>query len=344
MALPFRPNCLPAALGVLPHTTARAAWDVCVRYVPAMLPLPLLTRAGEDPALLTADGFGGATIALDQLRFDRTAAAAALDDLYLAYLRNRWETRALSLEALDDWGQREAQVRRAEVVSTVLMGPISMALRLVDDEGLPALDDEVAVDALAKHLSLRLQWQQRTLGRSAKVLLHWLYEPYLDVIGSPFSPLDWPAVCRLLDEAFGFVQRAPGGVSGLWVSMATDLPRLLEGTTVGVVGLSLPLPNVVDAWAPALQDFIRRKGVIGWGLVPQTGEGLANARVGRLAARFTATLRALEAAGVPTAEVVAASLIMPEDTLGDLDPGEADAALAMTHQVAGLLRHAYGLD
>ena len=340
MPLPFRPNCLPTALGPLPHRTAHAAWDLCLRYVPAALPLPLLVHDGEDPAALAADGFGGATIAMDHLRFDPAAAVESFDDLYLAYLKNQIGTRALELHALDEWAQREAQIRRAQLVSTVLMGPISLALRLVDDDGLPALINGTTVDALSKHLYLRLQWQHATLRSNAQTLLQWLYEPYLDVVGSPFSPVGWAEAHQLLEETFG----PRSGVRGVWVSETTDLPALLDGSTVEVVGLPLPLPNVAESWLPALQDFIRRRGAIGWGIVPQTTEGLAHATIGRLSARFAAVLQALEEGGLPTAEVVGASLIMPEDTLGNLEPAEAEAALAMTSRLSGMLRHSYGLD
>ncbi len=340
MPLPFRPNCLPAALGPLPHPTAQAAWDAYTRHLPAILPLPLLAADGEEPATLAVEGFGGVTIALDHLRFDREAALAALDDLYLAYLQDRAATRSLDLAALDAWAQREVQVKRAECVSTLLMGPISLALRLVDDDAQPALGSRVLVDALAKHVYLRLQWQHMQVRRGARCVLQWLYEPYLDIVGSPFAPINWPEVHQLLEETIG----AAGGVAGIWVGEATDVPALIEGAVVEVIGLPLPLPNVVESWAPALSAFIRRGGAIGWGIVASTTEGLAHARVGRLAARFGAVLRALEDAGLPTAEVVRASIIMPEDTLGRLYPSEAEAVLALTNQLSGLLRHSYGLD
>ena len=93
-------------------------------------------------------------------------AAQALDDLYLAYLQNAIGTRALDLHAFDEWSQREPQVKRAQIICTTLMGPISLSLRLVDDAGVPALIDTVLIDALAKHLHLRLGWQRAMLGRS----------------------------------------------------------------------------------------------------------------------------------------------------------------------------------
>src|SRR5919199_1691786 len=113
MPLPFRPNCLPAALGVLSHPTARAAWDACAQYLAEMLPVPLLVEDSEDPTMLAADGFAGLLVTPDRQRIDRAAVAQGLDELYLAYLRDQIGTRALDLHALDEWSQHEAQIERA---------------------------------------------------------------------------------------------------------------------------------------------------------------------------------------------------------------------------------------
>ncbi|HZG68547.1 MAG TPA: hypothetical protein VEZ12_17520, partial [Herpetosiphonaceae bacterium] len=94
MPLTFRPNCLPSALGVLPHTSTRAAWDACLQSVPSMLPLPLLVSDGEDPTTLAIDGLKGTTIVMEQPCCNRDTVHAALDELYVAYLQNRWATRA----------------------------------------------------------------------------------------------------------------------------------------------------------------------------------------------------------------------------------------------------------
>ena len=340
MPLPFRPDCQPAALGLLPHRTASAAWELCLRHLPVVVPVPLLAGDGEDPALAAAEGFAGATVALNQLRLDRAAAMAGLDDLYLAYLKGPVGARAVGLQAFAAWGPYEAQIRRAQALSTVLMGPISLSLRLVDDDGLAAISDATLVDALTKHLHLRLSWLQSRIERRTDALLQWLYEPYLEVVGSPFAPIGWSQVCQALEETFG----SHTGVRGLWVSERTDLTELLQGPVVEVVGIPLPLPRVAEGWASILGPFIRRRGAIGWGIVPQTVEGLAHARVGALAARFNEVLQALEGAGLPAADVVGASLIMPADTLCHLYPSEAEAVLTLTSQLAGLLRHSYGLD
>ncbi len=340
MRLPFRPNCRPTALGPFPYVTGREAWDACLQYVPALLPLPLLAHAGEDPLTLAADGFAGVLIGPEHLAFDAEEAFAGLDALYLAYLQDRSATRALDLAAMDEWTQREAQIKRAELVSTVIMGPISTALRLVDEDGRTALSSTTLVDALAKHLYLRLQWQQSVVARTAKVVLHWLYEPYVSVVDSPFSPINGERAQLLWEETFGPIR----GVRGIWAGEGADIPALLQNEMVEVLGMPMPEPSAAAEWAPLIEQFLRRRGVIGWGLIPSTVEGLNHSRIGRLAGRYNDVLHALEAAGVATTEVVAASMLMPEDTLGMLEPDEAEIALQLTNQLSGMLRHSYNLD
>ncbi len=339
MPLPFRPNCLPTALGPLPHRTARLAWDMCVRYFPEMLPLPLLASSGEEPLRVAVQGFRGVTFVRDQVQFDHALAIKGFDDLYLAYLEDQFATYAISLGAFTEWTARELHVKRADAVCTTIMGPISAALRLVDD-GVTALNDVTVVDALAKHICLRLQWQSAMVDRGAATIVQWLYEPYLDVVGTPFAPISWSAAGELFEQAFGSQQ----GVGAVWTSSTVNLSALLAEPVIEIVGLPLPQPAAASVWGPALREFIQRQGVVGWGIVPTTAEGLANARVGRLAARFTEFLQGLEAVGLPVADVIARSLIMPEDILGHLDANVAESALAMVSQLSGMLRHSYGID
>lgn len=340
MSLPFRPNCLPTALGALPYRTMAPAWDACTRHLTKMLPLPLLVTEGEDPSMLAAEGFGGALMGDERLRIDREAVIQSLDELYLAYLRNRIGTRSLDLLVFEGWASREAQAKRAQAVCTMLMGPVSLALRLVDADSVPVLEDMTIVDALAKHLYLRLSWLHSRLRRDGQVVVQWLYEPYLEVVDTPFSSVNWQVASELLDTAFG----VDTGVRAVWVSTTANIERLIENPAVDIVGLPFPLSSTIAHWAVALRAFIQRQGVIGWGLVPQTAEGLANIRIGRLSARFEEMLQVLEDAGVARADVLAASLIMPEDTLSSLEPTQTDQVLALTNQLAGHIRHSYGLD
>ncbi len=340
MPLPFRPNCLPTALGPLPHPATVAPWSVVLPLLRHVAPVPLLAHEGESLAALAVEGLAGLSWVDEQLAWDRALVYAELDGLYAAYLQGHAGSRALRLHALDALGERDVTLRGVRALSTTQLGPISLALALTGGDLASAAGEPAVVDGLAKHICLRLQWQLEQLERWNKPVIQWLYEPYLEQIGSPFVPLDWPAAQQTLADAFG--QR--NGVRGVWAGGKTDLGALLADEIVEVVGCPLPETEQLDAWAAALRQFIRRKGVIGWGLIPASSEGLRHAMPGRLAARFGRVLRQLSEAGLPTDYVVEASLIMPEESLAQLLPGEAEAALRLTAEVAGLVRQSYGLE
>lgn len=340
MPLPFRPNCLPSMLGPLPHTDADTVWPLVLERLRQLPPLPLLAPEGEQLLALAVDGFPGALFDHEQLHWDVLATHAALHELYVAYLRRHAASRSLELVAIRSVEEQRGLLRFAYGITTIQWGPFSLALMLVNDQHETALGDPTTVDALCKHLSLRLEWQAETLLRWGKPVLQWLYEPYLELVGSPFVPWGWTELRAALGETFAY-QR---GVRGVWIGQHADLPELLTDTLVEVLGLALPSPEQAALWAPTLSAFVQRKGVIGWGIIPTTSEGLRNSSAARLATRFGQVLQALDAHGLPTERIIQASIIMPEDTLDRLSPTDAERAMRLTSELAMQLRHAYAVD
>lgn len=340
MPLPFRPNCLPSALSPLPHQRVTQVWDVALPRLQQLAPFPLLVHEGEGLAALAIDGLSGALIADDQINWDTAGLHAGLDQLYAAYLKRQASSRGLTLIGLSELKAREGLLRNVQALSVVQFGPISLGFLLVNECYETAIGDPVVFDALIKHLSLRLEWHAEMLKPWRKPLVQWLYEPYLDLIDSPFAPVGWDEVRIALAETFG----RGLGVRAVWTGPHTNLDQLLQDETIEALGIALPPPEQATVWAEPLRRLLRRKGVIGWGMVPTTSDGLRLATAGRLAARFEHVLHALNAAQLTTAAIVEASLIMPEDTLANLSPSEAERALNLTVELASLLRQAYGLE
>ncbi len=340
MPLPFRPNCLPTALGPLPHPPTVELWDVVLPRLRQIVPVPLLDQHGEDLLRLALHNLPGATMVGDHATWGGPDMQTALDTLYIAYLKHQTDSRALDLAALEELEQSDGKLRSVQALSTVQWGPFSLALTLINTEYESALNDPTMVDAIVKHLYLQLQFQAERLGHWHKPVLQWLYEPYLELLGSPFVSLTWEAVHDALTDVWG----QHSGVRGVWVGAHVQLQQLLASETVEVVGLTLPTPEQAESWAPDLHSFIRRKGAVGWGIVPVTSDGLRQVTAGRLAARFGSVLKALQEADLPVEYVVRASMIMPEDTLHQLSPAEAERVLTLTADLAELLRQAYAIE
>ncbi|GAC1550340.1 MAG: hypothetical protein NVS2B7_26420 [Herpetosiphon sp.] len=340
MPLPFRPQCLPSALGPLPHSVSMQTWDLVLPHFQRLAPLPLLSNEHESLLELAVRGLPGASIRDKQPIWDPSSLNNQIDKLYSAYLKHQIETRALELTAIEELERRETVLRPVRALSTTQWGPFSLALSLTSEEHESAVTDEIILDAIVKHLYLRLQWQAEVLGHYDKPLLQWCYEPYLEIIGSPFVGITWTDVRALLGETFG--QHC--GVRAVWAAENVDFAELVADEIVEVVGVSLPTPEQAEAWAPSIKAFLHRKGAIGWGIVPVSPDGLRQATAGRLAGRFGMVLKALAEAGITVETVVQASIIMPADSLDQLKPAEAEQAIKLTVELAELLRQAYGIE
>ncbi len=340
MALPFRPNCQPTSLGPLPHNDASGAWDAVLRYTPGLPALPLIAGEGDALALLAVEGFAGVETDAGDLVLDRVAAIRVLDTVYAGYLRGTLPGQAIDLTALPRLLPAEqSPLRRAQAVLGLVLGPVSLAMTLVDAQSQPVVNDGELLDGLAKHLFLRRLWLQKTLERTGRPAVVWVYEPYLCILTSAFRPRGAAELIDATDQTLGL-----GGTRALWLADLETALALPETLRLELLGLPLPPPDQAAAAAGWLGRMLAEKTAIGWGIVPVTAEGLELASAGRLAARFEEWLQALESLGVAAERVLSASLIMPEDTLAFLEPIEAERALALTAELSSLVRQSYGVD
>jgi hypothetical protein len=339
MPLPFRPKCQPLQLGPLPYVDVTTAWNAVLQYTNELPSLPLLIREGETPAALAAEGFAGITVDHVAIMIDRAAAQQGLDALYAAYLRGATGHHALELAALPRLLHIEGALRRAQALFSMVLGPSSLAHLIIDEQAEPLINNDELLDGLAKHLFLRRLWLKAMLERAGKPAVVWVYEPYLNVVSSAFSSQPAEKILSAIDQTLGH-----GQTRALWLGQAEALLALPADWRLDLLGLRLPTPEQIELLGPRIAELIAQKRAIAWGIVPVTAEGLRSATVGRLAARFESWLRALETLGVKSMDVLAASVIMPEDSLAYLGTSDAERALALTTELASLIRQSYGLD
>ncbi len=310
-----------------------------MQYLPELPALPLLASEGETPAILGAERFAGISINSTDIEIDREAARAALDPLYAAYLRGATGAQALELAALPRLVHIEAALRRVQTLFGLVMGPVSLAQVIVDAQTEPITNDGELLDGLAKHLFLRRLWLRHQLERAGKSTIVWVYEPYLNTINSAFCT-------QTLDEMLGAIDQTLGCEMprALALAQAETVLLLPEHWRIDLLSIPLPQPEQAAEIGPAIAQLLAKRTALAWGIVPATPEGLRSATAGRLAARFEDWLRALQRVDIATADVIAASVIMPEDTLAYLESADAERALALTAELSSLIRQSYGVD
>ena len=342
----FRPDWRPVAVGSMPHTEPRLAWDVVLRYLSDIPSWPQLPRRSfeENMYVQYSERFPGVVLGGERILVDRDRDLdAGLEALYLAYLEN--DTQYGDISA--DYAAGLALLRTGGVEFTrppVFMkgqvtGPVSWGLTVVDQNRRPVLYDDVLADALAKHLRLKAAWQERELGRFAEQTIVFVDEPYMASFGSAFVSLGREQVTVLLEEVFCGI----AGLKGVHCCGNTDWSLLLN-TSVDI--LSLDAYQYADALAlypEGVSAFLERGGVIAWGIVPASPQAESETVEG-LVERLEKAQNSLIAKGVPRNRLLEAGLVSPSCGVGSLPRELAERVLRLTAEVSVELRRRYVED
>ena len=344
MTLPFEPACLPLLLGGLPHRGPAQALELSRRYAGRLLAWPQLPGVSvrERAAVQSALGFPG--LVLDETRglvyVDRAQAEADLNRLGLAYLTNDRSYGALGpgdalgLEALL---QQRGALRGVLALKGQLLGPISLAAQLTDERQRPVMYDERLFEALTQHTRMRAAWLEARLGELADTTIMCLDEPFLELVGLPFSPLDWETTRVSLDEVLGGLI----GCKAIFAGGAVDWSAVLRTTAELIIADVYHHGAALVAAGQPLAGFLGRGGLVGLGLVPADIDELSRADLAGLLRRLEPTLAGLEASGIARTVLLRQAVVTPAASLAWLDPAAAEQAMALLSRLSDALREQY---
>jgi hypothetical protein len=349
--MPFSsyPACLPIVQSELPHYQTSRAVNLLRSALPSLLTWPCLPQRSvrEHLHMQSASGFPG--LVLDQstshVYVVREKSIQKLDELELAYLERNTLSGALTAEdaaGLFDILRAPAPQTRRFAINSQILGPISLALQLTDDQHRPLIYDPMLREALAHHLALRLSWLTNRLTAQADHVIVSLDEPLLEALDSPFCPLSWQEGIDLIEQVISGVD----GVRGL-ILRATDaqqidnLPRyreLLRDTSLELIWLDMQQPYGARLAAVLLPDLLERGGTLVWGVVPTTYAALQRATADTLLAHFEHLLDGITSAGLNREQVLQASLIGTSDSLARVPIAAAERAVRLCADVSSRVR------
>lgn len=346
MRLPFKPACLPLLLGSLPHRSAKQALEMSRRYAGALLAWPQLPQRGfrEHVLVQSAAGFPG--LVLDsvgaRVYVNRGAAERELNQLALAYLEYDTNYGALvngDSTGLDELLGQDDGMRGTLALKGQLLGPISLAAQLTDERQRPLIYDDRFFEALVQHLRLRASWQEARLRQGARPTIICLDEPFLEVVGLPFVPVDWDRALTQIDEVLAGLD----GCKGLFASGAVDWSQVLRTAVDLIIADVYSYGHSLVVAAAALGPFLERQGCVGLGLIPADEEALAQATAEELVGRVAAFLDDLGQAGVAPDLLLRQAVISTNGPLGRLSVAAAERALQLIAEVSARLREVYAL-
>ena len=347
MPLSFLPACRPLLLGSLPYRSVSQAISTTRRYAADIMVWPHLPQRSfrETGVVQSAAGFPGLVVDAMHRRVyvDRADAEEGLAQLGLAYLKHDISFGALPDEdasGLVELHRQRESLRSVRAVKSQLMGPISLAAHLTDEDERPLMYDDTLFEALTHHLYLRAAWQSSQLAELNSNTIICLDEPFLDTAALPFLPFDWERVHEALNEVF----RAVDGCRAIYVGSAAHLRTIVETCADLVISDALAPASVLWSDPPALTALLEREGMLGLGVVPTSAEELEQRSAEHLVDAIEHVVSQLGPHGIDLVTLLNHSFLTPQSTLGQVAPEVADQVLEKLDQVSQQCRQRYGLE
>jgi hypothetical protein len=276
----FEARCSTTAMGIMPHRNVDQALRLALSLdIPFWPQLPKVSMY-EDMYVQTSQNFPGIAIDFDKgrLSFDTSRFERELD-AYFAKM-DVPETFALTTQysaVFRKFLSRELQDYRA--IRGQVTGPVSFGFKVLDENLKPIIYNDEVRTVLFDFIQKKVNIQYRALkGRNPNAFV-WLDEPGL---GYVFSGLSGYNEQQAKEHYHDFVEGLEGP-KGLHLCAEVNLPYLLE---LGVEILSFDAYQIgfmPKEYAGNVAEFIKKGGIISWGIVPTESTVLATQTPGTLA-------------------------------------------------------------
>lgn len=307
---PFPANCQTTAMGIMPHKDMDRALELALSLDIAFWPQLPNVSYYEDMYVQASEYFPGIqvdmeaqriTLNIDQFREEVAGAymdrVAQQDTFVLSERYARVYSRFLELD-----------LASYTAIRGQMIGPVSFGFRVNDEEKKPIIyNDEVCTilfDFLQRKVNAQYH-QMRKLNSNAFV---WLDEPGL---GWVFSGMSGYSDVQARMDYRAFVSGIEGP-RGLHLCAAVNLPYLLE---LGVDILSFDayqIETMPRVYAEAVAAFLRKGGIISWGIVPTDSEGQGRETPPSLAKRLSDYWQVVaDGAGMSLKQIARQSLVAP---------------------------------
>jgi len=333
-------ECLPTAIGSMPHTNPDEACSIIMEYLPDIPIWPQLPRRSpkENMIIQFSEGFPGVVIQGDRIHIEPSANfESELEQIYIDCEQDSARKYRISSEYAAGLYAFLSKAAGNKIVKGQVTGPVTWGLAVTRQDGLGILYDDTLAEAAAKFLRLKASWQENILREISPNPIIFVDEPYLVSLGSVFTPIPEEKVPVLLEEVFKGIK----GTKGLHCCGNTNWSVLLD-TTIDILSFdAYNYASSLSTHAGKVKSFLERGGNIAWGIVPNEEEALAKESLPSLRDRLEEAIVPFTRDGVKFKQVIAQGLITPSCTLANLSLEAAEQTLELTAELSRDLRSKY---
>jgi methionine synthase II (cobalamin-independent) len=232
---------------------------------------------------------------------------------------------------------REKAPSRIEFVKGQTVGPVTFAASISDTDGKMILHNAELLEAMARGLAIKAVWQARQLEKTGAKVIIFLDEPYLSGFGPAFSAIQRHEVIELLSTIIDYVRKNSNALLGIHCCGNTDWAMLLESGPDIINFDAFGYMEHFFLYPDAISAFIKKGGVIAWGIVPTFGfTGKEN--TDGLHVLLDRGLDRLSELGIDHGLIPGRSILTPACGMGTMQPQAAEKSMAILSDLSDRLR------
>lgn len=269
----FEARCGTTAMGIMPHRDVDKALELVLGLdIPFWPQLPHVSLY-EDMYIQTSQNFPGITIDFEKGRliFQTNKFEEALEEYFTKMEES--ETYALTPEYSVVFHKFLSQnLKDYRAIRGQVTGPVSFGFKVLDENLKPIIYNEEVKAILFDFIQKKVNVQYQELKSQNQNAFVWVDEPGL---GYVFSGLSGYNDQQAKEDYAHFIQGIEGP-KGLHLCADVNLPYLLE---LGVEILSFDAFQIgfmPKEYTQAVETFIKKGGIISWGIIPTESKILEN--------------------------------------------------------------------
>jgi hypothetical protein len=347
----FDPSCLATAIGSFPHTDPKAACDLILRNLPEIPTWPQLPGIDFRESMEIQYSEGLPCVVLDEaserMYFDTSGDTSdALARFYENYLAENLEYFKISpafgrgiyeMEArFKDRGQPPPRYFKSHVT-----GPVTLGLGRVDENKRAIYYNDVFRDVIVKGSTMKARWLIGRFKSLGAPQICFIDEPILSAFGSStYVSVERPEVVSCLGEVVEAIH-GDDALAGTHCCGNTEWTILMDAGVDIISFDAYQFGETIGYYPDRLNDFLRRGGVLAWGIIPSS-DAIARETAHSLLNKLKALVRNLAAKGIDEALIWRKCLLTPSCGTGTLPLEVSEKVLGCLSDVSRLVRQEAG--
>lgn len=236
---------------------------------------------------------------------------------------------------------RARQSKQLKLVMCGAPGPFTLGYSITDKEGAPCLFNDTLRDILIKQLGMKVTWMERKIRQelsSIETAVE-IGEPTLAIFTSAVGTGNKEDIQQWLNETLVQVE----GLKGFHCCANADWTIILDANIDYLHFDAYQFGEKLALYPEGVNRFLKKGGMIMWGIVPNTNDGLACESLDSLEKKLELVLNGMANAGVDNRLLVERSFVSTCCDTSNMSPEMAEKAFQITTQLSERMRRNYPL-